>query len=305
MGKIRRLQTPRSQTKARQSTMFDQNGRVDIPRIMKGLSSSSDAASQQNAAAVLGYIACHSEEYRDAIAAQLEAIIVPLTKHLKSGQVDLVHNAALLLGQCCVSGSEFRQAFGAEGSALLASMLGSDDKGILCNVLFALRQYVADVACPISALLRQDILSALPRLLERDANPRVQQNAKMLQHLMEQRPAPPPPPRPATMNLRRDDSLAAVSALTSLATAQTSKQDELLAWGIKLLESSESSPDCTPESSPTGEGDNSISLEVKSPNKRRPSLLAPWKKASAHSPSVKTKKASGRTVALAATTCVG
>ena len=41
----------------------------------------------QNAGAMLGYHACKSEEYRDAIAAQEENIIVPCVTHLQSGAV--------------------------------------------------------------------------------------------------------------------------------------------------------------------------------------------------------------------------
>lgn len=257
--------------------MFDSNGRVDIPRIMKGLSANSDLASQQNAAAALGYIACKSEEYRDAIAAQMEAIIGPLLAHLKSNQTDLVHNAAVLLGLCCSSGSEFRQAFGHQhnGIATLVKLLPCQDSGILCNVLFALRQYVGDQECPLSEELKASISQVLPQLQAHD-NMRIQLNTQVIKTLLEQRPtvaaAPPAKQAPATTSLRRDESLQAVSALAQLATAdkqenQELQQSNLLAWSIKLLE----------ENSPTGPAGATDKIADTSPAKRRHSLLSPWK----------------------------
>merc|ERR1711924_341611 len=162
---------------------------------MKGLSGTADMASQQNAAAALGYIACRSEEYRDAIAAQLEFIITPLLAHLQSGQTDLIHNAAVLLGLCCASGSEFRQSLGqANGVSMMVSvgLLPSQDFG--------------DTECPSDATLRLDISNALPELLAHE-NPRIALNTKMLQNLLEQRPLEPPPV--TTTMLRRDESLEA------------------------------------------------------------------------------------------------
>jgi len=249
-------------------TMFDSNGRVDIPRIMKGLSGTADMASQQNAAAALGYIACRSEEYRDAIAAQLESIITPLLAHLQSGQTDLIHNAAVLLGLCCASGSEFRQSLGqANGVSMMVSvgLLPSQDSGILTNVLFALRQYVGDTECPLDATLRLDISNALPELLAHE-NPRIALNTKMLQNLLEQRPLEPPPV--TTTMLRRDESLEAAGALAKLATTDVADNQptDILAWSIKLLE----------ENSPTGSA-GSEKMPDSSPAKRRHSLLSPWK----------------------------
>jgi len=253
--------------------MFDANGRVDIPRIMKGLHS--DLASQQNAAAALGYIACRSEEYRDAISAQMEAIIVPLIQHLKSGQADLIHNAALLLGQCCASGNEFRQAFGSDGCSTLAQLLTATDSGTVCNVLFALRMYVGDTECPLSDELRAHIAGVLPQLLAHE-NQRIQLNSKILKELLEKRPTQiVTAPQTSTTTLRRDESLRAVSALAQLAVAQSKEDDNgtqnLLAWSIKLLE----------ETSPSNAvGSTNLSLESprkERQNQRRSSLMSPWK----------------------------
>lgn len=260
--------------------MFDANGRVDIPRIMKGLATNSDLASQQNAAAALGYIACKSEEYRDAIAAQMEAIITPLLSHLKSNQTDLVHNAAVLIGLCCSSGSEFRQAFGHQHQgihALVQHLLQCQDSGILTNILFALRMYIGDVECLLDEELKASIASALPQLLAHE-NMRIQLNTQVVKQLLEARPAIETKPKPTvtTTSLRRDESLQAVSALAQLATEEKQnnenlQQSNLLAWSIKLLE----------ENSPTGSAGATDKIADTSPvkdnTKRRHSLLSPWK----------------------------
>lgn len=83
--------------------------RPDIPALMRGLRSqevvrwqcpnvdpvrAADAGcltqnTAQNAGAMLGFHACQSEEHREAIAAQQEGLIEPLTRHLESGLVSL------------------------------------------------------------------------------------------------------------------------------------------------------------------------------------------------------------------------
>jgi len=269
--------------------MFDKNGRADIPRIMQGLSSTADPNAQQNAAAALAYIACKSVEYRDAIAAQLDAIIVPITQHLKSKKANFVHNAALLVGQCCASGSEFRQAFGTERVAALAHLLGHQiENGTICNILFALRQLVQDEQCPLTQELRTTLAATLPVVLFKQPDPRTRFHAQMLSILIEQRcPVATPktslststsmptqsqsPALPKT-TLRRTDSLEAMVALAHLATKgqHPARQDKVLGETART--------DKVGESFPRNNTCKDDDFKKIPPIKRRSSLLSSWKK---------------------------
>jgi len=248
--------------------------RIDVPSLMSAIKSQ-DEVNAQNAGAMMGYYACNHEEHREAIAAQTDNLIVPLTIHLASGKGGLVHNAALLLGQCLWSGTEFRQSFAQhrQGLEALIRALGDEDAGVVCNVTWALRHFVADGKCQLHSDLHKLIESYIPRLLAH-TDPRIQRNALGLGQVLQQRQA-------LTTAIRRDKSMQAVQALTNI------KQDK---GGLQALEALTAVASFLPysdeESSPTIY-QNTTTLKTKSPtkspkatpnNERRSTMLSPWKK---------------------------
>merc|ERR1711977_262644 len=164
---------------------------------------------------MLGVVSCRSEEYREAIAAQLESLHDTLVAHLASGESTLTHNAALLLGQCAACSSEFRQSFcknEEKNMNTLVQLLGQkDDAGLLCNVTWAVRHLVADPECIISSEIREHLASYLCRLLHHD-DERIKANAHAIGSALQHEANI----RNVALTLRRDKSMAAVSALTEL-----------------------------------------------------------------------------------------
>jgi len=260
--------------------------RIDVPCLMRGLKST-DEVTAQNAGAMLGYHACSHEEHREAIAAQTENVIEPLTRHFASGNNGLIHNAALLLGQCLRTSTEFRQAFAQDqaGPRALVASLQDPDAGVVANLTFAIRQLAGDECCHLSGEFLRLAAAALPTLLEHE-DARIRQNAEGLSHLLRQRDIDS---QKAT-SLRRDKSMTAVQALANIAAP--SSFDPLSALA-SLASSFDAKPvfavhhddemeeECSPTGShPTVLGTSSPAKSPKraSPSNRRQSLLAPWKK---------------------------
>jgi len=258
--------------------------RIDVPLLVRSLKSSDETVAQ-NAGGMLGYYACHNEEHREAIAAQQENVIEPLVAHLGAKKTGLVHNAALLLGQCLMFSTEFRQAFAASdrrGPLALASALADADTGLVCNVTWAIRHFVADEKCSLATEVRELLQRSLPSLVAHN-DARIQKHAASLASCLANRKA-------CETMVRRDSSMQAIQALTSIRNDESLQAVEALTALATVChdESVPRSPEQVgEESSPTGSQQsialqsNSISPKkspLKSPQKRRQSILAPWKK---------------------------
>jgi len=253
--------------------------RIDVPALMTAIKSS-DEVTAQNAGAMLGYYACNHEEHREAIAAQTENLIMPLAAHLISGKGGLVHNAALLLGQCLWSGTDFRQAFAKyrKGLQALITALGDQDAGVVCNVTWALRHFVADGKCDMDTDLQQLTEQYLPTLLAHQ-DPRIQRNGLGLSQVLKQR-------QEHAVSIRRDKSMQAVQALTNIKHDKSGGHEKGALQALEALTALASFlPYSDEESSPTI-SQTSKTLQTKSPVKSpkasspngRSSMLSPWKK---------------------------
>jgi len=271
--------------------------RVDVPLLLRAFKSS-DLVTAQNGGAILGVVSCRSEEYREAIAAQLESLHDTLVAHLASGESTLTHNAALLLGQCAACSSEFRQSFCKNEeknmNTLVQLLSQKDDAGLLCNVTWAVRHLVADPECIISSEIREHLASYLCRLLHHD-DERIKANAHAIGSALQHEANI----RNVALTLRRDKSMAAVSALTEL--VEESPHDSAVHALVGLnSQSPKSSPPQTPsphvmserfwseqppttrhvDMAPTTHHGDTIRHSPGKQQQRRPSLLSPWKKAS-------------------------
>jgi len=240
-----------------------------------------DEVTAQNAGAMLGFYACHNEEHREAIAAQLETIIEPLARHLSSGKNGLVHNAALLLGQCLMFSTEFRQTFATDsrGPRALILALGDPDAGVLVNVTWAIRHFFSDERCKLSLQLVELAENSLPKLLaHQDA--RIKKHAAGLSMLVQQKKEA----------LRRDNSMQAVKALTGMRDNDAFSALEALtslAVVTQDLEECDDDEECSPNVSQQAPALNPHSptrspSKRDSPGQRRHSLIAPWKKVMAN-----------------------
>jgi len=234
--------------------------------------------------------AARDEEFREAIAAQMDTILSCIVSHLMSGDTNLEHNAALLLGYCSSVSADFRQCFWRHevaGDTMIARwmpLLTSSDHGLTTNVIWALRTLCADAHDP-SALDGsgwQQIIATVSGMVEH-VDPRVKAHAcAMMQTINAARQsarsstANDKPVSGGPMGLRRDKSMLAVNALTQL-----TKQD---------------SPPATPTNDDLAQNKDDDSHKPKtnlsrsSKGRSRPSLLAPWKKAESRFSLVKSCK---------------
>lgn len=258
--------------------------RIDLPALMRALKDN-DEATAQNAGAMLGYYACHHEEHREAIAAQQENLIEPLTRHLVSKKNGLVHNAALLLGQCLRTDSEFRQVFASDVSAprALVLALSDPDPGVVCNVVYAVRLFLADNECRVSTDLKHLVESALPALVAH-SDARIKSTSVGIGYLLKQRHID-------DTTISRDDPMQAVEALANIRnspptttnnspTNSTSSFEAVEALAALAVGMDESSPTGSQTSKPLPSSSPTLKTRSpkKSPRTSPTSRLAPWKK---------------------------
>lgn len=284
---------------------MDPQSRIDLPLLVRSLRFG-DQVTKQNAGGLLGYYACHNEEHREAIAAQLETIVEPLVAHLGCGQSGLVHNAALLLGQCLMFGTEFRQTFAMDtnGPRILVATLKDSDPGVICNVTWALRHFVSDPKCHLSTELCDVVEESLPPLMDH-TDPRIKKHATSLSTLIKKKKAAQAYASARSRSLQAvevltsirgngsSDDMSAVAALTSLAAlASNSEHTNSEDSGFESSEE-EGSPPGRPQNpmlkadspgrsqNPTLMADSPIRSPKKSTSpKKSPTgkRLSPWKK---------------------------
>merc|ERR1711959_269403 len=156
-----------------------------------------------------------------------------------------------------------------------------EDAGLLCNVTWALRHLLADPECIISSEIRGCLASYLPSLLHHE-DERIRANAHAISSALQHESNI----RNVALTLRRDKSMAAVSALTELV-----EESAVHALVGLISQSPKSSPPQTPSPhediasiwSPkhtTRHASEQRHCLIKQPRRTKPSLLAPWKAAS-------------------------
>jgi len=236
----------------------------------------------QNAGAMLSYWAARDEEFREAIAAQMETILGCIVSHLMSGQTGLEHNAALLLGYCSTVSAEFRECFwhhDVAGDAMITKwipLLTSNDHGVVTNVLWALAVLCSNLQNPgvLEGHGWQQVIAIVNDMVEHP-DERVKVHARTMVRTVQSVQQKVFPVNTQTCGggatgLRREKSMLAVNALAQL-TKQESPSPK-----------NDNSPPYTPMNSDTAaHNDDAVKPQTtlsRSPKGRRQSLLAPWKK---------------------------